>query len=147
MGTVKLGKDAVAYYGTAGSALSALTTILSGVRDVTLNLGAGKAKTTTRASGGWETELATLRTLGVALKIPLDTTDAGYQALATAFTSSGLLAGAFLTDAKATAGAEGPVGDFSVVKFDRAEPLDGEIMVDVELALAKFTAWNKTVGP
>ena len=147
MGTVKLGKDAVAYYhATAGTALAGMTLILSGVKDVQLNLGAGTAKVTTRGSGGWENELATLKTLEVSLKIPLDPTDAGYQALATAFVNGGTLAAAFLTDAKAVSGAEGPVGDFCVTKFDRNEPLDGEVEVDVTLKLAKFTAWNKTAA-
>lgn len=143
--SMKLGKDAVAYYhATPTTALSSMTLILSGVRDVQLNIGAGSAKVTTRASGGWENELATLRTLSVTCKIPLDPTDAGYIQLATSFLAGTTFAAAFLTDAKAVVGAEGPVGDFSVTKFDRNEPLDGEIEVDVELKLAKFTAWNKT---
>jgi hypothetical protein len=142
---MKLGKDAVAYYhATPTTALSGMTLILSGVRDVQLNIGAGSAKVTTRASGGWENELATLRTLSVTCKIPLDPTDAGYIQLATSFLAGTTFAAAFLTDTKVTVGAEGPVGDFSVTKFDRNEPLDGEIEVDVELKLAKFTAWNKT---
>jgi hypothetical protein len=143
--SMKLGKDAVAYYhATPTTALSGMTLILSGVRDVQLSIGAGSAKTTTRASGGWETELPTLRTLSVSLKIPLDPTDAGYIQLATSFLAGSTFAAAFLTDTKATVGAEGPVGDFGVTKFDRNEPIDGEVEVDVELKLAKFTAWNKT---
>jgi len=143
--SMKLGKDAVAYYhATPGTALSSMTLILSGASDVQLNLGAGSAKITTRASAGWECELATLRTLSVTCKIPLDPTDAGYIALATAFLAGSTLAMAFLTDAKAVTGAEGPVGDFAITKFDRNEPLDGNVEVDVELKLAKFTAWNKT---
>ena len=147
MSFVKLGKDAVAYYNaTAGTALSGMTTILSAVRDVQLNMSAGKAKTTTRASGGWDTELATLKTMQVTLKIPLDPADAGYQALAYSFLNNAPIAMAFLTDVKANSGAEGPVGDFTVEKFDRNEPLDGEVEMDVTLSLAKFTAYNKTGG-
>jgi len=141
---MKLGKDAVGYYhATAGTALSGMTAMLTGVRDVQLSMGAGSAKTSTRGGGGWETELPTIRTLAVSLKIPLDPTDAGYIALMTAFTTGARIAGAFLTDAKSVAGAEGPVGDFSVTKFDRGEPLDGVLEVDVELKLATYLCWCK----
>lgn len=142
--SMKLGKDAVGYYhATAGTALSAMSLMLSGVRDVQLNMGAGSAKTSTRGGGGWETELPTLRTLAVTCKIPLDPADAGYQALAVAFTTGVNIAAAFLTDAKSVAGAEGPVGSFAVTKFDRNEPLDGEVEVDVELKLSTFLCWCK----
>jgi len=143
--SMKLGKDAVAYYhATATTALASMTAIFTGVKDVQLSIGAGSANVTTRGSGGWTNELPTLRTLSVSLKIPLDPTDAGYIQLATSFLAGTTFAAAFLTDAKAVEGAEGPVGDFSVTKFDRNEPLDGEVEVDVELKLAAFTAWNKT---
>ena len=140
----KLGKDAVAYFNaTAGTLLSGMSSLLDGVRDIQLGMGSGTAKTTTRASGGWETELPTLRNLEVSLKIPLDVANAGYQALALAFTTGASIAAAFLTDAKIVTGAEGPVGDFTVTKFDRNEPLDGEVEVDVTLKLCAFTAWCK----
>jgi len=143
--SMKLGMNGVAYYhATPTTALSGMTLQLSGVKDVSLSIGAGTAKVTTRASGGWEQELPTLRSLEVSLKIPLDPTDAGYQQLATSYLAGTTFAAAFLTDAKAVSGAEGPVGDFCVTKFDRNEPLDGEVEVDVTLKLAKFTAWNKT---
>lgn len=147
MGTVRLGKDAVAYYhATAGTVLAGMSAVLSGVSDVTLNMGAGSAKVSTRGSGGWEVELSTLRTLEVGLKIPLDPSDAGYQALEYSYLNSVPLAAAFLTDLKSVAGAIGPVGDFSVAKFDRGEPLEGEVSVDVTLKLAKFTAWCRVGG-
>jgi hypothetical protein len=142
--SMKLGKDAVGYYhATAGTALSGMSLMLSGVRDVQLSMGAGAAKTSTRGGGGWETELPTLRTLSVTCKIPLDPTDAGYIVLMTAFTTGALIAGAFLTDAKSVAGAEGPVGSFSVTKFDRGEPLDGVLEMDVELKLSTYLCWCK----
>jgi hypothetical protein len=142
---MKLGMNAQVYYhATATTALSGMTLIATGVRDVSLSISAGTAKVTTRNSGGWEQELPTLRSLEVSLKIPLDPTDAFYQQLSTSFLAGGAFAAAFLTDTKATSGATGPVGDFCVTKFDRAEPLDGAMEMDVTLKLAKFTAWNST---
>jgi len=142
--SMKLGKDAVGYYhATAGTALSGMTAMLTGVSDVQLNMGAGAAKTSTRGGAGWETELPTLRTLEATLKIPFDPTDAGYIALMTAYTTGAKIAAAFLTDAKSVDGAEGPVGDFSVVKFDRNEPLDGVSEVDVSLKLSTYLCWCK----
>ena len=142
---MKLGMNAQVYYhATATTALSGMTLIATGVRDVSLSISAATAKVTTRGSGGWEQELPTLKSLEVSLKIPLDPTDAFYQQLTTSFTAGGTFAAAFLTDTKATSGATGPVGDFCVTKFDRAEPLDGAMEMDVTLKLAKFTAWNTT---
>lgn len=142
---MKLGMNAQVYYhATATTALSGMTLIATGVRDVSLSISAATAKVTTRNSGGWEQELPTLKSLEVSLKIPLDPTDAFYQQLQTSFIAGGTFSSAFLTDTKATSGSTGPVGDFSVTKFDRAEPLDGVMEMDVTLKLAKFTAWNST---
>jgi hypothetical protein len=142
---MKLGMNAQVYYhATATTALSGMTLIATGVRDVSLSISAATAKVTTRNSGGWEQELPTLKSLEVSMKIPLDPTDAFYQQLSTSFLANGTFAAAFLTDTKATSGATGPVGDFCVTKFDRAEPLDGAMEMDVTLKLAKFTAWNST---
>jgi len=141
---MKLGMNAQVYYhATATTALSGMTLIATGVRDVSLSISAATAKVTTRGSGGWEQELPTLKSLEVSLKIPLDTADAGFLALQTAKTTGARIACAFLTDSKATTGAEGPVGDFSVVKFDRSEPVDGAQEVDVTLQLASFSVWCK----
>jgi hypothetical protein len=142
--SMKLGKDAVGYYhATAGTELGDMSAVFSGASDIQLSMGAGAAKTSTRGGGGWDTELPTLRALSVSMKIPLDPTDAGYIALMTAFTTGALIAAAFLTDTKATAGAEGPVGSFAVTKFDRGEPLDGVLEVDVELKLSAYLCWCK----
>ena len=147
MSTVRLGKDAVAYYHTTpGTALSGMSLIFSAVKDIQINMGAGSAKVTTRANNGWEVELSTLKKMEVTAKIPLDNTDPAYQAITNAFLNSTNVAMAFLTDTKTNAGAEGPVGDFSIAKMDRNEPIDGEVEVNVTFKLAKFTAWNRTGG-
>jgi len=141
---MKLGMNAVAYYhATAGTSLASMSALLDGVRDVSLSISGAVANVSTRAGSGWEQARAALRTLEVSLKIPLDTADAGFLALKTAYTTGARIACAFLTDSKATTGAEGPVGDFSVVKFDRSEPVDGAQDVDVTLKLASFSVWCK----
>lgn len=141
---MKLGMNAVAYYhAAAGTSLASMSALLDGVRDVSLSISGAVANVSTRAGAGWEQARAALRTLEVSFKMPLDTADAGFLAIKTAYTTGARIAAAFLTDSKATTGAEGPVGDFSVVKFDRAEPVDGAQEVDVTLKLASYTAWCK----
>ena len=94
---MKLGMNAQVYYhATATTALSGMTLIATGVRDVSLSISAGTAKVTTRTSGGWEQELPTLRSLEVSMKISLDPTDSFYQQLSTSFLANGTFAAAFL---------------------------------------------------
>ena len=143
MATFLLGMNAKIYYGEAEAELSTLTE-MTNVRDVTLTLEAGEADVTTRANKGWRSTAPTLRECTVEFEMLWIQSDAGFQAVKTAFLAATLVRLAVLTGESDAAGTEGPVGDFCVTKFDRNEPLDGEVEVDVTLKLAKFTAWNKT---
>lgn len=147
--TIKLGKDAVLYFGTAGTAAysAATPTKADGISDATLNLSMSEAKVATRGNGGVEGILPVLLSVEVTFKIPLDTSDAFYQAVGTAFTGRTQIALTPLTGPKAVAGNEGPDGDFSVVKFDRAEPIDGEQSMDVTCKVFVYRGWVKTTTP
>ena len=147
--TIKLGKDAVMYYGAAGTAAysAAAPTKADGIADASLALSMSEAKVATRGNGGVESILPVLLSVEVTFKIPLDTADLFYQAVATAFIGRAQIALTALTGPKAVAGNEGPDGDFSVVKFDRAEPIDGELSMDVTCKIFVYRGWIKTTNP
>jgi len=143
---IKLGKDAVLYYGVAGTSAQTATplTTATSISDANLGMTMGEAKVATRGNGGVEGILATLMSVEVTFKIPLDPSDAFYQAVRAAFIGRTLMALAPLTGPKATPGNEGPDGDFSIVKFDRAEPIDGEVAMDVAAKIFAFRGWVTT---
>ncbi len=140
MATFVLGMNAKVYQGAAGVDLASQNEITN-VKDVTLNLEAGEADVTTRANGGWRGTAATLRDCTVEFEMLYEPGNTQYEAMKTAFLSSGTVALAALTGEKATSGSEGPRGDFSITNFSRSEPLEEGVMVSVTAKLAKFEEW------
>lgn len=146
MGT-KLGKDAVLYYSaTAGQSLSGFTLKLDGVANVDVDTNAGETDVTTRACGGWKATATTLKDCEVSFEMPLDTANAGYIAVRSAYLSGAPIGLAALTGLKTVAGNEGPVGDFTITGFKRGEPIDGAITMSVTAKLYAFKEWAVTVG-
>ena len=147
--TIKLGKDAVMYYGVAGTAAytAATPTKADGISDASLALSMSEAKVATRGNGGVEGVLPVLLSVELTFKIPLDTADLFYQAVTAAFIGRTQIALTPLTGLKTIAGNEGPDGDYSVVKFDRAEPIGGELCMDVTCKVFIYRGWIKTTAP
>ncbi len=121
--TFLLGMNAKAYQGAAGAALAALSE-MANVKDVSLNLEAGEADVTTRANNGWRANAATLRECAAEFEMLWKPGDLIFQAVKKAYLTSGTIRMAFLTGAIDGEDAEGPVGDFSIPKFSRNEPLE-----------------------
>jgi len=73
--------------------------------------------------------------------------DAGFEAVKSAFLSSGQIRLAPLTGAKSSDGttpvddSEGPLADFSITGFPREEPLEDGVTIDVTAKLALFEEW------
>lgn len=88
--TFLLGMNAKIYQGAAGGDLASLTE-MSNVKDVTLNLEAGEADVTTRGNQGWRATAPTLRECTVEFEMLWNPGDAGFEAIKTAFLSSGTL--------------------------------------------------------
>lgn len=101
------------------------------VRDVTINVSAKEADVTTRGAGGWRQTLATLREARLEMTILDIPGDPVYAALKTAFYASG-------ADRLVTLSAGGVSGKWSVLGFDRKEPLDGAVTIAVTLKLAEL---------
>jgi len=138
--TFLLGMNAKAYQGAAGAALSALSE-MANVKDVSLNLEAGEADVTTRANNGWRANAATLRECTAEFEMLWKPGDLVFQAVKKAYLTSGTIRMAFLTGAMDGEDAEGPVGDFSIPKFSRNEPLEEGVSVPVTAKLAVFDKW------
>jgi hypothetical protein len=139
-----LGMNAKLYYhATAGTALTAMTAIVTNVKDLTLSLEAGEADITTRANSGWKASAATLREASMEFEMLWLPEDAGFAALKTAFLTSVTLAMCPLTGVKTTGSkSEGLSGDWAITGFSRAESLTEGITVKVTAKLSKFAAWE-----
>lgn len=135
-----LGMEAKIYQGAAAAAIGALTE-MSNVKDVTLNLEAGDADVTTRANSGWRGTAPTLREASVDFEMVWKTSDAGFQAIRDAYLANGTLELAVMDQDKATSGAEGLKGTFSITSFNRSEPLEEAISVSVTAKLVTFDEW------
>jgi hypothetical protein len=140
--TFILGKDAKLYFGVTGAELSAMTEI-GNTKDVTLTMDAGEADITTRGNSGWRATAATLRECTVEFEMLWKDGDAAFEAVRTAFLTSGTLELAPLTKARDVAGAEGPKGEFSITGFTRSEALEEAITVSVTAKLAAYDEWVK----
>jgi len=114
---------------------------MGNVRDVTLTLEAGEADITTRANSGWRATAPTLRECTAEFEMVWKPGDAGFDAVKNAFLTSATLELAILDQDKATAGAQGPKGSFSITSFSRNEALEEAITVSVTAKLAEFDEW------
>lgn len=136
-----LGMNAKMYYhATPGTALGSMT-LLSNVKDVTLNLTAAEADVTSRANSGWRAIAAALRDASVDFQMVWKTADAGFSAIKDAFLTSAEIELAVLDQDKAVSGAQGLKGGFTITAFNREEPLEQAVMVSVTAKLVTFSAW------
>ena len=147
MASFLLGMKAKLYYGAASATPETLNpstlTELGNVKDVTLNMEAGEADITTRANSGWRATAPTLRECTAEFEMVWKPGDLGFDAVKTAFLASGEMSLAILTDAHATVGSEGPVGNFTITNFSRSEPLEEAITVSITAKLSAFGSWYK----
>ena len=136
--TFVLGMNAGLYQGTAGETDPTVMTEVDNVRDVTLSLEAGEADITTRGNSGWRATAPTLRECSVEFQMVWKPGDAVFDAVKTAYLTSGTVALAVLDQKVAVSGAQGPLGDFAITNFSRNESLEEAIVADVTAKLARF---------
>jgi len=149
--TFKLGMNAKLYFAAAAETPSTLDpttmTEVDNVKDVTVTMEAGEADITTRANQGWRATAPTLRECTLEFEMQWKPGDAAFEAVKTAFLSSGEIAFAALSDAYNSEGAEGPVGNFSITNFSRNEPLEEAITVSVTAKLSAIGEWYEYTAP
>ena len=146
MATFVLGMNAGLYQGDAGETDPDMMTKVDNVRDVTLQMEAGSADITTRGNSGWRATAPTIRECTVEFQMIWKPGDAVFDAIKTAFLTAGTVALAVLDQLATVSGAQGPLGDFSILNFTRNESLEEAIVADVTAKLAQFEEWHVVAG-
>ncbi len=144
--TFVLGMNAGLYQGEAGETDPSAMTQVDNVKDVTLNMEAGEADITTRGNSGWRATAPTIRECTVEFQMVWKPGDTVFDAIKTAFLTAGTVALAVLDQLATVAGAQGPLGDFSITNFSRNESLEEAIVADVTAKLAVFEEWYEAGG-
>jgi len=116
------------------------------VRDVTVTAEAGEADVTTRGNSGFRQTIAGLREITLEFEMVWEPGDVAFEAIRNAFLPPGALVAFAALDSAGAAG-DGPVGDFAITNFSRAEPLEEAITVNVTAKLARWGQWTQTGAP
>jgi len=134
----RLGIKAKIYHGAAGTT-GVPTNELTNVTDVTLTLDASEADVTTRDNDGFRATIAGLKECTIEFDMLYLSKDTGFRAIKNAWLKSEQIHLAALTSANG----EGPVGDFSITGFSRAEPLEEAIKYSVTAKLSQWDEWHE----
>jgi len=121
---------------------SSITTELSNVTDVNLNLETGEADITNRANNGWRATAATLKDGSIEFEMVWKPSDPGFQAIQTAWKNSAEIAILCLDGARTVAGSQGLGGNFTVANFSRSEPLEEAVKASVTLKPSSYNDWT-----
>ena len=128
---VKLGSEAKLYFSAAGIGETPDWTLVTNVKDLTLNVEQGEADVTTRGAGGWKATIGTLKDAVIEFEMVWDTADEGFEAIRDAFFGGTLIGLAVMDGDIEEAGSEGLWADCAILKFDRSEALEEAITVSV----------------
>jgi len=134
----RLGIKAKMYHGVAGTT-GVPTKELTNVTDVTLTLDASEADVTTRDNDGFRATVAGLKECTIEWDMLYLPKDEGFQAIKNTWLTGGQIHLAALTGANG----EGPVGDFSITGFSRAEPMEEAIKYSVTAKLSQWEQWHE----
>lgn len=144
-----LGRDAKAYFSTTALTGSNTATVLGSatlagnIMDLTLEVDSEYVDSTTRseAAAGFKSEIAVLKNGRITFDARWKPGDAFFEALKDVWlgTTSSITFFA-LDQAKATTGAQGLVGNFTV-GFSKTEPLRDVQKISVTLSIASFPEW------
>jgi hypothetical protein len=146
-----LGKDGAIYFCAAGIGGTPTWTLLSNVKDVKVNVSTSEADATTRANGGFEATVPTLKALSLDFEMIWSPSDLGFQAIQAAFfqtnTQAANIIGIMALDGPNTvgSGAQGPLADMTVTKFEKTEALKDVQRVAVTLKAtysANLPSWK-----
>ncbi len=147
----KLGKDCKFYYsstaldGSANTPATVEWNEIDNVRDLTLNLEKGEADVSTRA-GGWKLTLPALKDGSLEFEMMWDTSDAAFTALQEAWNNGTEIALAAMDGDIESAGSEGLASNFSVMSFNRSEPLEEGVTVSVTVKPSSHPEWYTVSG-
>ncbi|NLG44789.1 MAG: hypothetical protein GX547_16225 [Phycisphaerae bacterium] len=121
-----VGLDAVLKYGAVNTTPA---TTLQNVQDVTVS---GDKETIDRVRRGvkWKGKKTTCKNLALDVALLYDPTDAGFTAIRQAYYNDTPIALAALDDQ-----GHGWIADYEVTKFERSEPVEGDLTMSLSFAL------------
>jgi hypothetical protein len=128
----KLGLDAKLYRNT-GNYASPVWNEVPNVKDLSRDASKGRADVSTRGTGGYRAEKATLKELGMSFQMVYDPDDQDYTAFENAYYDNTSLEVASVDGNIATNGTRGIRFTADVFEFGQDENLEEAIMVNVEL--------------
>jgi hypothetical protein len=114
---------------------------MDNVTSAKLALGSKETDVTTRANGGWEATVKTLKNATLTFDMMWKPGDTAFDAIQAAYLADKEVAVGSFDQAKTVTGAQGIVGTWAVTAFDKDDPLDGPQKASVTLKLCNFGAW------
>lgn len=126
----KLGIKCKIYHGTAGTQAA---TLLKFAQDATTTIEREEHDATVKDIDDLELIVAGIKKFSFDFKLVYDPADTSFIALQTAFLANTPVAFLILDGLKATAGTQGPDGDFYITKFQRNEEVKGLMTYDVSI--------------
>ena len=130
---LKAGSDSKLYFCVAGIGGVPSWTEMTKARDATLTLSKKEADASHRGAGKWVITKGHLKDAQIEFEYIWDTSDAAFLVLRASFVNGTSLGIACMDDEIDHALSEGLWADCEVMKFDRKEPLDGNVVVSVTL--------------
>jgi len=131
--TVKYGHEMKLYWCAAGIGGTPTWSLASAVRNLKLTPDPVTVDASTRGGGAWKQTAVAMHDATVDFDLPWDSEDETLQALKAAYFGRTTVGVAVMDGAIDEAGSEGLWMDAAVVKFERDEPLEGEVTVAVSL--------------
>jgi len=130
---LKAGSEAKLYFCAAGIGGVPSWTEMPRARDASLTLSKKEADASHRGAGKWVITKGHLKDAQIEFEYIWDTSDAAFAALRASFVNGTLLGIACMDGDIDDALSEGLWADCEVMKFDRKEPLDGNVVASVTL--------------
>lgn len=120
---IQLGLNCKLYYGAVGATPN---TLLTNVKDVSVNVTSGEADATTRAAGGWRISVSTLFEGELTFEMNKLPSDTGYKAIRTAFITKAPIAMAALDSV-----GDGLDADWVITNFSENQGLEEAVTISV----------------
>lgn len=131
-----LGMKGFLYFKVGGVDSANDFTLLTNVRDVTLNTEKAEADVTTRQNAGWRATVGTLKNASLDFEMIWSPGNAGFTAVQEAYLDDLIIGFKVFDGDEAVSGSQGLVADFNIINFTRTEPLEDAMKVTVNAKIA-----------
>lgn len=148
----KIGFQCKAYYsstdldGNQNTPATVQWTEITKARDVSLELSDDEVDMSSRAGDGFKATLQGLRDWGMSFNMLWNNEDTVLAALRDAYLDRNPIALAFMDGDIEVAANEGPCGNFSVTRFERAEDMADAVVANITVKLYSYAEWYEVAG-